>query len=170
MSGKNGEQLLEDEFITPKVGLWAEKKYQFIHNYSRIFSTSMKNKWGARVYIDLFAGAGISVIKDTTRKVLTSPLLALDIPDKFDKYIFCDLDPTNLDALQKRVERKYSNTVNVQYIQGDANLSIDKILGSIPPYKRGFHVISFCFLDPFNTGNLCFQTIEKLSSCFLWIF
>lgn len=124
----------------------------------------MKNKWDARVYIDLFAGAGISVIKGTSRKVFTSPLLALDIPDKFDKYIFCELNSINLDALKQRVDKLYSNTVDVKYIQGDANLITDKILESIPPYKKGFKVISFCFLDPYKTSNLSFQTIEKLCS------
>jgi len=127
----------------------------------------MKNRWGARVYIDLFAGAGISLIKDTSRKVLTSPMLALDIPDKFDKYIFCELDPANLDALQQRVERKYSNTVNVQYIQGDANLMTDKIVESIPSHSKSFTVMSFCFLDPFKAENLCFSTIEAISKKYI---
>ena len=163
MSITNGEKSLDDELIPPHVGLWAEKKYRLIHNYSRIFSTSMKKKWDARVYIDLFAGAGISVIQGTSRKVLTSPMLSLDIRDKFDKYIFCELDKVKLDALQHRVEKRYSNTVDVQYIHGDANLITEKILESIPTFRKGFKVISFCFLDPLKAKNLSFSTIEALS-------
>ena len=65
----------------------------------------MKRKWDFRVYIDLFAGAGRSQIEGTSRIVLASPLLALEIIDKFDLYVFCEKDETKMDALIKRVQR-----------------------------------------------------------------
>jgi three-Cys-motif partner protein len=58
----------------------------------------MKNKWDCRVYIDLFAGAGRVKIKNSQRVVDSSPFLALDIPDKFDLYLFCDKDSAQLKA------------------------------------------------------------------------
>ena len=82
--------IIDDGLIIPDVGLWSLKKYELVKNYARIFSTSMKNKWDCRVYIDLYAGAGYSKIRDNSKIVQASPLLAIDIPDRFDKYIFCE--------------------------------------------------------------------------------
>ncbi|HEX9020804.1 MAG TPA: hypothetical protein VF903_06045, partial [Nitrospirota bacterium] len=79
-----------DGLVTPEVGAWAEQKYRLVWNYATMFASSMKNKWNARIYIDLFAGAGRSKIENSKQIVPASPLLSLDISSQFDKYIFCE--------------------------------------------------------------------------------
>jgi len=82
------QQLTDDGLYTPEIGSWGIQKYKLVHGYSRLFASAMKRKWDCRVYIDLFSGAGCARIKNTPRIVATSSLLAINIPDKFDTYIF----------------------------------------------------------------------------------
>jgi hypothetical protein len=96
--------LQDDGLFTPEVGSWAETKYQLVSLYDHLFSTGMKRLWDCRVYIDLFAGAGRSKLKGTSRIVSASPMLALGVKDQFDKYIFCEKDDACLDALRRRTE------------------------------------------------------------------
>ena len=81
-------ELEDDGLITPEVGDWSEDKYRLVALYSKMFATAMKDKWDCRVYIDLFAGAGRARIRNTARIIPASPLLALSIPDQFDRHIF----------------------------------------------------------------------------------
>jgi three-Cys-motif partner protein len=158
--------LIDDELITPTIGSWGERKYLLVKNYAQIFANSMKHKWDCRVYIDLFAGGGRSIIEGTSKIVLASPLLAIDIQDKFDIYIFCEQEESKLDALKQRVKRDFSD-VEVQYIHGDSNKQVDKILSKIPQHRKGFSVLSFCFADPYNLRSLNFATIQHLSQRFV---
>ncbi len=87
----------------------------------------------------------------------------LGITDPFDRYIFSDIDETNLTALRSRVDREFS-TRDVQYVPGDSNANVSKILRLIPPYSKDCRVLTFCFVDPFNVGNLKFETIKQLAA------
>jgi len=155
-----------DGLITPEVGFWAEYKYRLVWNYAKVFSLSMKAKWDSLVYIDLFAGAGHSKIKGTSRIIPSSPLLVLDLPNRFNKYIYCDIDGEKLEALKQRINRKYSS-VDVSYVEDDVNENIHNIFSHIPIHNRNFKVLSFCFIDPYRMKNLHFQTIKKLSEKFV---
>ncbi len=108
----------DDGLITESVGPWAVDKYRLVWNYAKIFTTGMKSKWDELIYIDLFAGAGHSKIKDSSAIVPASPLLALNIKNKFNKYIFCEHDSEKMSALKIRVVRNYSEA-NVTFIEGD---------------------------------------------------
>lgn len=159
-------ELRDDGLMTPEINSWGEEKYKLVWNYASIFATSMKRKWHCRVYVDLFAGAGRSRIKRTRRIVSASPLLALNISDRFDKYIFCDIDSLKLEALKTRVLIDYP-TVPVEYLTEDVNNSTAKILNHIPEGRRGFKVLTFCFVDPYKLENLAFDTIRELSARFM---
>lgn len=156
-------ELEDDGLITPEVGEWGEDKYRLVGYYATLFANSMKGKWGSRVYIDLFSGAGRARIKGTNRIVPASPLLALDVERKFDRYIFCELDGEKIAALEQRVKRDHPD-VSALYIPGDTNENIDEILKKIPQHWPGANVLSFCFVDPFSLDNLRFDTIKKLST------
>lgn len=155
----------DDGLIIPEVGSWAEKKYRLVHMYHKLFSTGMKYVWNQRVYIDLFAGAGKARIRKTNKILKGSPLLSLAIPDQFDKYIFCDEESKNIEALEKRVKSQYPNA-RVDFIVGDSNEIIDTVIASIPKYSKTNKVLSFCFVDPFAL-NIEFETIKKLSNHFV---
>jgi hypothetical protein len=134
---KKSYTLSDDGLITPSIGPWGEHKYRLVSNYARIFAKSMKMKWHCRVYLDLFAGAGRSRIEGTSRIVRASPLLAVDISDRFDRYIFCEKDSAKISTLKKRVQRDYPD------------------------------IDAFCFADPYNMGSLYFHTLEQLAERFM---
>ena len=142
----------DDGYYTPEVGAWAETKYQLVHMYNQLFATGMKRIWDKRAYIDLFAGAGKARIRNTNKIVLASPMLALNIPDKFDRYIFCDEDGQSLDALRKRIEREYPDT-DAKFVLGDCNQKVDEILKLLPKYSKLNKVLTFCFVDPYNLAG-----------------
>jgi len=158
--------LKDDNLITPEVGLWAEYKYRLVWNYAKMFAASMKAKWDVRAYIDLYAGAGRSRLENTKTIVPASPLLALNMPNKFDKYIFCENDKEKMQTLKTRVGRDYPDS-NVSFIGADVNKNIEEVISNIPKHHKGFKVLTFCFVDPFNVKNLNFQTIRKLSEKYI---
>lgn len=152
----------DDGLLTPKVGPWAEQKYALIHNYAGMFSRAMKGKWDHRVYIDLFSGAGKARFKDTGRIVAGSPLIALGIPDRFDKYIFCEKNKRCMEALKQRVLNHHPDA-DVSYVPNDVNEHVPDVLSVMPVSGRGNTVLAFCLADPFALGNLCFDTIRELA-------
>jgi three-Cys-motif partner protein len=158
--------LSDDELLTPPVGKWAVRKYKLVRYYSSLFATAMRDKWDCRVYIDLFAGAGRARIADTNTIHPASPMLALDVPHPFDKYIFCDIDAERLEVLQERVTTAFPG-VDAAFILGDCNASIEDIMREVPAPGKALKVLSFCFVDPYRMGNLSFATMETLSRLYV---
>jgi three-Cys-motif partner protein len=155
---------IADGLITPEVGLWAETKYRLFSLYDTLFSSGMKRKWDKRVYIDLYAGSGISKIRGTQRLVYGSPLIALTVQNPFDKYIFCEKIQENLEALRQRTKR-ISPNADVEFVHGDCNLKVNEILARIPVASPTSTVLSLCLVDPYNLG-INFQTITQLAQRF----
>lgn len=156
--------LYDDGLFIPEVGHWTEEKYKLIQYYAFLFSTSMKRKWDARIYIDLFAGGGFSRLKETSKIVAASPLLTMDIIDPFDKYIFCEIDSDKLNALKVRTKR-YFPKLATSFVPGDVNSNVELILDQIPRASRKY--LTFCLVDPYKLGNLQFETIHRLSNIFI---
>jgi three-Cys-motif partner protein len=154
------------QFHLPEIGSWGEEKYRLVRNSAEMFATSMKDKWQCRVYIDLFSGAGRAKIKDTGKIVDESPLIALGIEDPFDRYIFCERDANNIEALFKRVKARYSS-LDTHFVHGEANDSVDEILSVIPQHSSTHKVLGFCFVDPFKIDNLKFNTLKRLSAKYM---
>ncbi len=157
---------VDDGLITEEIGPWGEEKYRHLSLYAQMFAASMKKKWDCRVYIDLFAGAGRSRIKGTNRIVAASPLIALAIEPKFDKYILCEKDKQKIRTLETRVKRD-NPTVDAIFLPGDVNTLAGQILANIPQHRRDFKVLCFCFVDPYNLKDLAFETIVTLSARFM---
>jgi three-Cys-motif partner protein len=133
--------------------------------YAELFSTGMKHKWGQRVYIDLYAGAGYSRIEGTRRFLKGSPLIALTVPNPFDKYIFCEEREDLLAGLKARVQRIAPGT-NASYIRGDCDVEVERICQEIPKASASNKVLSLCLVDPFDFG-LKFRTLQRLSDFFM---
>ena len=141
-------------------GLWAVEKYRRLGMYAEMFSTGMKRIWPTRVYIDLFSGPGHVIIRETKRRVLASPLIALSIPDRFSKYVFVEKDESFIGKLQERANR-LARDADVSYVRGDANTSVTEIGSQIPQHSKTSKVLTFCFADPYDLG-LHFETIRAL--------
>jgi three-Cys-motif partner protein len=166
MGNSDDLTLKDDGLVTPEIGEWGQLKHRLLSNYASVFARSMKHKWDCRVYIDLFAGAGRARIKETSRIVLTSPILAMKIPDPFDRYVFCELDRQQLSDLEKRAKTECPG-ITPAYLQGDSNAMVGEILEKIPKANADFTVLTFCFADPFRLENLHFSTIKELSRRFV---
>jgi hypothetical protein len=160
------QPLIDDGLSTPIVGDWAEEKCRLVECYAQIFATSMKRKWDARVYIDLFSGSGRAHIRGTSRIVETAGMRALRITDPFDRYIFCELDGEKLEALRKRVAVEHAG-VDVHFVAGDSNSTVSEILSHVPEPNARRKVLTFCFVDPYQLKNLRFETIRQLSKIFV---
>ena len=142
------------------VGVWTEAKHRLVAYYAALFSKGMKEKW-KRVYIELYAGAGYSHIRDTERVIAGSPIQALKLKVPFDKYIFCEQDPEKLEALRARV-RLHAPSADVTFIPGDCDANVDKIAAAIPRYSKTNKVLSLCFVDPNDIG-IKFATLQELA-------
>ena len=126
----------------------------------------MKRKWDQRIYIDLFAGSGRARIEETNRILLASPLRAIEISDRFTRYVFCEKDAEKMSALRARVARDYGE-VDTRFVDDDANSSVEEILSHFPTPSRGTRTLAFCFADPYSLANLKFETVRRLSSRYM---
>jgi three-Cys-motif partner protein len=118
----------------------------------------MKKHFQNRVYIDLFSGAGKAIIRETGDLVLGSPLLALSVAEPFDRYIFCDKDKDNVDALSARVDRDFP-WADVRIIHAPVEQAVEQVLANLPPSAS---TLDFCFADPFHL-EFDFRIVERLS-------
>ncbi|HEV1993371.1 MAG TPA: three-Cys-motif partner protein TcmP [Candidatus Acidoferrum sp.] len=155
----------DDGLFFGEVGSWAEDKHRLVALYDSLFSTGMKKKWGSRVYIDLYSGPGLLKIRDTNKFIWGSPILALDVKDPFDKYIFCENDAAALDALKKRVANHFPYA-KVEFVLGNCNEQVDRIGQLLPKATRTHSVLSFCFVDPFDL-SIQFATIKRIAEHFV---
>lgn len=128
-------QPIIDGLALPDVGAWTEDKHRLVSLYAALFSKGMKKKWGKRVYVELYAGAGYSRIRGTQRIILGSPLRALAAEQSFDKYVFCEAIPANLEALKTRVNLHFP-AAQVSYVEGDCDKKVGEILAQIPQGTR----------------------------------
>ncbi len=154
-----------DGLRTSIVGNWAKEKYRLLAIYYEMFSTGMKDKWDQRVYIDLYAGGGIARIDGTGTHLKGSPLIALTVRNRFDKYVLCEEDEDLMAALKVRVKR-VAPAADVSYISGNCDERVEEISNAVPRGSSDRRVLSLCLVDPFDFG-IKFSTIRRLSRLFI---
>jgi three-Cys-motif partner protein len=157
MSADDAGYVSDDGLTCPEVGSWTETKHRMVSLYSTLFSSGMKAKWSNRIYVELYAGAGRSKVRGTSKIILGSPLRALTVKDPFDKYIFCEENSENMAALKARA-MQVAPSAAIAYIPGDCNLRPSEILAEIPHRS-----LTLCFADPFDI-SLKFETIRSLAN------
>jgi three-Cys-motif partner protein len=155
----------DDGLYLPEAGDWSERKHQKFKYYTSMFSSSMKNKWDCRVYIDLFAGPGKWRIKGTDKIEPGSPLVAMSVDQPFDQYIFCESNSQSLEALRARAHNHFPD-LDCKFIDGDANKMTGEILKALPKFSRQQKGLSLIVVDPFKASELKFETVRKLSSIY----
>ncbi len=137
-------------------GTWVREKLYYLERYLDIFSVGMKRKWlGKLYYVDLFAGPGQCLVRDTKEEIDGSPLIALKF--NFAKYFFIEADRICYEALDERAQRRAPEKYNrVKILYGDCNKKIDEI--KISPSNLGL-----AFIDPTGVSPLAFDTVKKLT-------
>ena len=146
-------QTASDGFPARETGAWVLQKNTHIEKYLAAFTKSVSRKWNGKLaYVDLFAGPGRSLIRDTSEEVDGSPLLALKC--NFARYIFVDV-PDVLATLHSRLAN-HPKLSQISFVEGDCNSVIDQILVELPRDH-----LTLAFVDP--TGlQIQFNTIRRL--------
>jgi three-Cys-motif partner protein len=152
-----------DGLIVGEVGPWASEKHERLRKYVEA-SSGARAKFlpprgtGGASYIELYSGAGRSLIRDTKTIIDGSALVAYKAArasgTPFSELHLSDLEQRNTDALAQRI-KKLGKAAS-SYV-GPADAIVDKVLAAINPY--GLHL---AFLDPFGLGQLPFSIIEKM--------
>jgi three-Cys-motif partner protein len=155
-----------DGLIVSGVGEWAPEKHARVQRYIEIASKARAmyvpppNWRGGASYIELFSGPGRSLIRNTTRIIAGSPIVAYKAAQTsgvpFTEIYLNDSDPAMTAAVDRRI--RALGGVPVCY-NDPAEVAVDKIVAAINP--SGLH---FAFLDPFNLEDLSFDIIRKLST------
>ena len=151
----------DDGLFTPTIKPHSLEKIRAHNRFARMFATSMREKWPQLAYIGLYAGAGHAKVDGTDMIVQTSALSVLRQPYPFTHYVFVENDPKCLTALPPRC-KAIAPIANVTIIPKDVNESIAEVRASLPAWSKDKGLLSFCFVDPFNTG-VRFETIKALT-------
>ena len=150
----------DDGLLMRETGAWAEVKLDYLARYIDVFETSMRQKWPVRYYVDLLAGPGKNVVRDSDAILLGSPLLALTTTYPFTGYFFADLSDENTQALQQRCDAS-PNSHRVDIRTGDCNDLVNDIVAHIKQNDR--HSLNLAFLDP-EGMELRWETVTKLAT------
>lgn len=152
-----------DGLIVGEVGPWAVEKHERLRRYIQA-SHGARAKYlppvgtGGASYIELYSGAGRSLIKDTAQVIDGSALVAYNAARvsgaRFSELHLSDLEQRNSDALARRI-KELGGAASSYW--GSADVIVDKVLQAINPY--GLHL---AFLDPFGLGQLPFSVIERM--------
>ncbi|MGY4252934.1 three-Cys-motif partner protein [Bradyrhizobium sp. USDA 4516] len=154
---------LDDGLIIGEVGPWAVEKHDRVRRYiqaargARAKFLPPKGNGGA-TYIELYSGAGRSLIKGTNQIIDGSAVVAFkagrESGHPFSQMHLSDLEAQNSSALAQRLKALGGSPTS--YV-GEANVVVDQVMRAINPY--GLHL---AFLDPFNLAQLPFSIIERM--------
>jgi len=144
------------EFDT--IGYWSEIKLDIVKKYATKYTTILSAERQQRlkfyyVYIDAFAGPGLSISRKTGEFVLGSPLNALEVEPPFKEFHFIDIDGTRISVLKELV----GDRPEVHFYPGDCNnILLEQVFPrvSYKDYRRGL-----CLLDPYGL-QLNWEVIE----------
>jgi len=152
-----------DGLLIGEVGRWAAEKHDRLRKYIQA-SHGARAKFlppagtGGASYIELYSGAGRSLITGTNQIIDGSAVVAFKAGrasgHPFSEMHLSDLDQQNSSVLAQRV--KALGGAATSYV-GDANIVVDQVMNAINPY--GLHL---AFLDPFNLAQLPFSIIERM--------
>jgi three-Cys-motif partner protein len=153
----------DDGLVIGEVGPWAKEKHERVKRYISAargarakFLPPVGN--GGATYIELYSGAGRSLIKDTSQIIDGSSLVAFKAAREsgapFSQMHLSDLDAQNTDALEQRITALGGSATS--YV-GEASIVVDQVMKAINP--RGLHL---AFLDPFNLKQLPFSILARM--------
>jgi three-Cys-motif partner protein len=153
----------DDELIIGEVGPWAAEKHERLRKYIQA-SHGARARFlrpqgtGGASYIELYSGAGRSLITGTNQIMDGSAVVAFKAGQasgrRFSAMHLSDLEAQNSAALAQRIKALGGSATS--YI-GDASVVVDQVMSAINPH--GLHL---AFLDPFNLAQLPFSIIERM--------
>jgi three-Cys-motif partner protein len=158
------------------VGPWAAQKLDALKNYLEFYTTALKNAgYWEKVYIDAFAGSGVSRIRtegqsnfelatlfdldevdiaEAEQYIKGSPAIALELNTPFDKYYFVERDESRAVELRG----KYGQRTDIEIRSQDASEALLDI--STNTIKKRCHR-AVAFVDPYGL-NISWSSINAL--------
>ena len=166
------------------VGPWAREKLEALGEYLNFYTTALKKQghWvKSLTYVDAFAGSGMATLRRPTGEpqpaglfddaeavsadpdfhefVRGSPRVALDLPNRFSRYVFVERDPDRASELQ-RLRQEYGDDYKIEVFNGDAVDALDMLLAG--DLGQPNH-LAVTFLDPFGM-QVPWSTIARLAA------
>jgi three-Cys-motif partner protein len=154
-------------------GAWTQEKLErlskYLSAYMKIFKGHERARWFTTYYVDAFAGTGFrsdsriddgpAFFKDEEAAEFQrgSTCIALEAVPPFDRYLFVDRKPDNIEALSE-LKNQYPDR-NVNLICDDANHFIPNWCRETN-WERNRAVV---FLDPYGT-QVDWVTIESIAA------
>ena len=122
-------------------------------------------KWAELVYIDLLAGPGRGIDRDTGVEFDGSPLRALKVVPTFDRFFFSDINPINIKALRQRIPTADLPRVDLRV--GDCHAVAKEIMTQLSGRTLGL-----AFVDPqgFEVSFRLFQVLATRRIDVLFLF
>ena len=151
---------------------WTPLKLIVLSYFAGVYTSILRNQLKDidLIYIDLFSGTGVNIIKESKEILVGSPLAFIDSVSNrnltFDMMFFNDIDPKSTEALKKRLgyleERDQFKWISGKYEIStlECNDAIDIITNKINNY-RFKHFLAF--IDPYK-WQLQWSSFEKLLS------
>jgi three-Cys-motif partner protein len=162
MASKSGTK--QSGPLQPWGGPWTEQKLKAVTKYLSAYTKILSGKGLEYWYVDAFSGAGFREVprkksgsagglfetvpdqKEMREFMAGSAVHALRADPSFEKYVFCDSNPTSLAILQKRLERDFpALRYRVAYNFGDANEALQMLCRNWRSRRR-----AVMFVDPFG--------------------
>lgn len=149
---QNGDPLLSavDGLPVRESGVYIDQKHDLLSYYSSMFAMGMRNKWQERVYMEVYAGPGRCLVRETEQEQPGSPLKVLDLD--FTRFIFIEINTSNARALEQRV-KDHPKAAQIEIWNGDNMEALDRI-----GITKGS--LTFTFVDP--TGLVEMDLLKKI--------
>ena len=151
-------------------GSWTREKLTYVEKYASAFMRAMAPKrkagrWAELVYLDLLAGPGRGIDKDTGVEFDGSPLRGLKVTPAFDRLFFADLSRRNVEALRRRVPPEDLSRVELRV--GDCNVVAREVVAQL-----SLQALGLAFVDPqgFEVTFRLFQTLATRRVDVLFLF
>src|SRR5438552_9600205 len=112
-------------------GPWTREKLTYVAKYASAFMKAMAPKrkagrWSELVYLDLLAGPGRGIDRDSGAEFDGSPLKALKVTPAFDRLFFADLSRRNVEALRRRIAPADLPRIDLRV--GDCNATAKEVV------------------------------------------
>jgi three-Cys-motif partner protein len=150
----------DDGLLMRETGSWAAEKLDYLARYINVFETAMRERWKTRCYLDLMAGPGKNLIRDSGAVLLGSPLLSLTTPHPFTHYFFAEASEENYQALHQRCAASpYLSQITIR--SGDCNKLVNEFVDLIKQNDQ--YSLNLAFLDP-EGFELRWETVAKIAT------
>jgi len=136
-------------------------KLMCVGYWSDIFTTILHSSRIPAIYVDICSGSGLTKIKDDSKLLPGSTIVAESYASYPYKFIICvDCDKTKTNALEMRMSRiRNKNSFKI------FNGKIEEVIDDVCALVKQKHGIMFCFIDPEGFNGLDWDIYYKISKC-----